>query len=409
MAVRRDGPLAQLALPPGFRFHPTDQELIMHYLIKKAVAEPFALPVIGEVDLYKFNPWELPGKSLVGENEWYFFSLRDRKYPNGSRPSRTAGTGYWKATGTDKPICSEIGMKIGIKKALVFYIGKAPRGTKTNWIMHEYRLADGINGASSSKGSKRKASASLRMDDWVLCRLYKKAPGALKAAAEAAAGKPSEESESCLEELRATHPGIVDHDQFNSIVHHVASMKPLRDQKKPNGMEFGDSPMADKSSICVASQASIDYTPWNINKNLVLQRNLMELAQKHLQNSNGVRTEVGYSKYPFDRPPRPPISTPVNVDPIRCNGFQELMPYNEPCGAAPLYPGMAALPVSTDEEVQSNFRLCNQNENFGQCSQQAAFNFDSQTIQSTFSQLEPMAAMFSSSFFQGTEYFQRLQ
>lgn len=81
------------------------------------------------------------GKAIFGEKEWYFFSPRDRKYPNGSRPNRVAGSGYWKATGTDKIITTE-GRKVGIKKALVFYVGKAPKGTKTNWIMHEYRLLD---------------------------------------------------------------------------------------------------------------------------------------------------------------------------------------------------------------------------------------------------------------------------
>lgn len=78
--------------------------------------------------------------ALYGEKEWYFFSPRDRKYPNGSRPNRAAGSGYWKATGADKPIGQP--KPIAIKKALVFYAGKAPRGEKTNWIMHEYRLAD---------------------------------------------------------------------------------------------------------------------------------------------------------------------------------------------------------------------------------------------------------------------------
>ena len=32
--------------------------------------------------------------------------------------------------------------KVGVKKALVFYGGKPPKGIKTSWIMHEYRLAD---------------------------------------------------------------------------------------------------------------------------------------------------------------------------------------------------------------------------------------------------------------------------
>ena len=78
--------------------------------------------------------------AVYGEKEWYFFSPRDRKYPNGSRPNRAAGSGYWKATGADKPIGSP--RPVGIKKALVFYAGKAPKGEKSNWIMHEYRLAD---------------------------------------------------------------------------------------------------------------------------------------------------------------------------------------------------------------------------------------------------------------------------
>jgi hypothetical protein len=78
--------------------------------------------------------------ALYGEKEWYFFSPRDRKYPNGSRPNRAAGTGYWKATGADKPVGTP--KPLAIKKALVFYAGKAPKGDKTNWIMHEYRLAD---------------------------------------------------------------------------------------------------------------------------------------------------------------------------------------------------------------------------------------------------------------------------
>lgn len=175
--VPRRGPEEQLNLPPGFRFYPSDEELVVHYLCRKAASQPFPIPIIAEVDLYKFNPWDLPDKALFGEKEWYFFSPRDRKYPNGSRPNRAAGSGYWKATGTDKPINTFGGrQKVGVKKALVFYTGKAPKGMKTNWIMHEYRLAD-----SASKAARRKGS--LRLDDWVLCRIYKKSPGALRLAA----------------------------------------------------------------------------------------------------------------------------------------------------------------------------------------------------------------------------------
>nr|ADK47979.1 NAC-like protein 5 [Crocus sativus] len=156
-----------LQFPPGFRFHPTDEELVAHYLCRKCASLPLAVPIIAEIDLYKFDPWELPGLASYGEKEWYFFSPRDRKYPNGSRPNRAAGSGYWKATGADKPV--GLPKPVAIKKALVFYAGKAPKGEKSNWIMHEYRLAD-VDRSARKKNS-------LRLDDWVLCRIYKKKGG----------------------------------------------------------------------------------------------------------------------------------------------------------------------------------------------------------------------------------------
>lgn len=48
-------------LPPGFRFHPTDEELIVYYLCNQATSKPCPASIIPEVDLYKFDPWELPG------------------------------------------------------------------------------------------------------------------------------------------------------------------------------------------------------------------------------------------------------------------------------------------------------------------------------------------------------------
>jgi hypothetical protein len=151
---------AELNLPPGFRFHPTDDELVEHYLCRKAAGQRLPVPIIAEVDLYKFDPWDLPERALFGTREWYFFTPRDRKYPNGSRPNRAAGNGYWKATGADKPVAPR-GRTLGIKKALVFYAGKAPRGVKTDWIMHEYRLADAGRAAAAKKGSLRVSRSRL--------------------------------------------------------------------------------------------------------------------------------------------------------------------------------------------------------------------------------------------------------
>ncbi|XP_004301620.1 PREDICTED: protein CUP-SHAPED COTYLEDON 2 [Fragaria vesca subsp. vesca] len=151
-------------LPPGFRFHPTDEELITFYLASKVYNGAFCGVDIAEVDLNRCEPWELPDVAKMGDKEWYFFSLRDRKYPTGLRTNRATGAGYWKATGKDKEVYSaSSGALLGMKKTLVFYKGRAPRGQKTKWVMHEYRL----DGDFSSYRHTCK-------DEWVICRTHNK-------------------------------------------------------------------------------------------------------------------------------------------------------------------------------------------------------------------------------------------
>ncbi|CDP05952.1 unnamed protein product [Coffea canephora] len=153
-------------LPPGFRFHPTDEELITYYLLKKVLDSNFTGKAIAEVDLNKCEPWELPEKAKMGEKEWYFFSLRDRKYPTGLRTNRATEAGYWKATGKDREIySSKTCSLVGMKKTLVFYRGRAPKGEKSNWVMHEYRLEGKFAYHYLSRSSK---------DEWVISRVFQK-------------------------------------------------------------------------------------------------------------------------------------------------------------------------------------------------------------------------------------------
>ena len=51
-------------LLPGFRFHPTDEELVSFYLKKKIQQKPISIELIRQLDIYKFDPWDLPSKQL---------------------------------------------------------------------------------------------------------------------------------------------------------------------------------------------------------------------------------------------------------------------------------------------------------------------------------------------------------
>lgn len=148
---------------PGFRFHPTEEELLDFYLKNTLLGKKLHNNIIGTTNIYRHDPWDLPSLANIGEREWYFLVPRDRKQgATGGRPTRTTENGFWKATGTDRRILnsSEPNKRvIGLRKTLVFYRGRAPRGCKTDWIMNEYRHPD---------------SSSLPKD-MVICKIYRKA------------------------------------------------------------------------------------------------------------------------------------------------------------------------------------------------------------------------------------------
>ncbi|GMH24442.1 hypothetical protein Nepgr_026285 [Nepenthes gracilis] len=147
---------------PGFRFHPTEEELVEFYLRRKVEGKKFNVELITFLDLYRYDPWELPALAAIGEKEWFFYVPRDRKYRNGDRPNRVTTSGYWKATGADRMIRAENFRPIGLKKTLVFYSGKAPKGVRSSWIMNEYRLPQ--------HETKRYEKVEIS-----LCRVYKRA------------------------------------------------------------------------------------------------------------------------------------------------------------------------------------------------------------------------------------------
>ncbi|KAL8159860.1 hypothetical protein V2J09_001397 [Rumex salicifolius] len=152
------------SLAPGFRFHPTDEELVAYYLKRKVSGKPFRVDAISEIEVYRVEPWDLPGLSKLKTRdlEWYFFSNLDKKYSNGSKTNRATSEGYWKTTGKDRPVCHRCKV-VGMKKTLVFHRGRAPRGERTNWVMHEYRLID-----------EQVEQAAVPQESFVLCRIFQK-------------------------------------------------------------------------------------------------------------------------------------------------------------------------------------------------------------------------------------------
>ncbi|KAL5221840.1 hypothetical protein ABZP36_026553 [Zizania latifolia] len=163
-----------VALPPGFRFHPTDEELVVQYLRRKAFGLPLPAAVIPDLcNLYKLDPWDIPGAS---DGERYFFAVRPAA--SGSRCRRqlqATASGCWRpAGGRDKPVvASRCGGNhlVGIKKAMVFVPrrGKgseaaAAAAASSSWVMHEYSLALPMH----KKGCLAQA------EEWVVCRVFQR-------------------------------------------------------------------------------------------------------------------------------------------------------------------------------------------------------------------------------------------
>lgn len=155
----------------GYRFQPKDEELIT-LLDKKMLDPDFSVQTINEVDIYNFEPLDLPrkyhciktssnsnpiflilfvlfwfecdaGLSAIQSDElvWYFFCAPYYKYANSKRANRRTNTGYWKLTGKGCKIFAKRSREvIGRKRFLTFCeYGVAFKKHKAEWVMHEFR------------------------------------------------------------------------------------------------------------------------------------------------------------------------------------------------------------------------------------------------------------------------------
>ncbi|CAJ1947786.1 unnamed protein product [Sphenostylis stenocarpa] len=119
-----------IKLPIGFRFCPTDEELLFYYLKKKVFAQQLPASVVSECDVFQTQPWRLPGD--LREKRYFFSNC-------GIMNKGDTGSGCWKCVGKEKQIMlCESNKVIGMKKTLVFC--KGSHHTRTRWVMHQLRL-----------------------------------------------------------------------------------------------------------------------------------------------------------------------------------------------------------------------------------------------------------------------------
>ncbi|KAI4378542.1 hypothetical protein MLD38_016006 [Melastoma candidum] len=166
-------------MPPGFRFFPTEEELVAYYLMSKIRPQQdeslsqLINRIIPVVDIYEFNPWDLPqlsGDLCRGDSEeWFFFIPRQESEARGGRPRRLTTSGYWKATGSPGHVFSLGSSRIiGFKRTMVFYTGRAPTGVKTEWKMNEYKAVEAEASPSNPPNLPEPRQ------EFSLCRVYKK-------------------------------------------------------------------------------------------------------------------------------------------------------------------------------------------------------------------------------------------
>ncbi|XP_044476384.1 NAC domain-containing protein 96-like [Mangifera indica] len=127
----------------GYRFHPTDEEIIR--LLEQKRRDPdFSVHAISEANIYDYEPFQLTRLSRIPSSEKWcnFFCAPDYINVDTSRFSRATKMGYWKLTGEPRKIKTKRSNKvIGAKRILVFYERHGgSKGIKTDWVMHQYSV-----------------------------------------------------------------------------------------------------------------------------------------------------------------------------------------------------------------------------------------------------------------------------
>ncbi|CAA2973502.1 NAC transcription factor 29-like isoform X1 [Olea europaea subsp. europaea] len=115
-----------------------DEQIILS-LDKYIRGSPLPNNVIADLDLYQYNPSNLP------DGIWYFIHSNDRK---------ETAFGFWKTKGETNEIYLNSELS-GWRTTLEFFEGEAPNGRRTGWLMQEYSITQkGLCHKTEPKDSK---------------------------------------------------------------------------------------------------------------------------------------------------------------------------------------------------------------------------------------------------------------
>ncbi|KHG24245.1 NAC domain-containing 68 [Gossypium arboreum] len=160
-----------IKMPIGYRFRPTDEELVVHYLKRKALNLPLPASVIPDFDVFQTDPWSLPGD--VKEKRYFFSNRYGNESNNKKRKRVVAGSGYWKPIGKEKTIlASGTNQVVGMRQALIFCERKPWTDTKPRWLLHQFRL---VGSADETQMTKREWHG-----DWVVFKVIQRKRNAKK-------------------------------------------------------------------------------------------------------------------------------------------------------------------------------------------------------------------------------------